>query len=263
MVLRSASGGFDCGGCGRHYSNKASIPDFIVSATNREILEFYERQAQAIDQAGERSISVGYVTPANQIVHTKAVRRLMGARPKGLRILDLGCGHGSLSAELIPDNQVVGVDIARPMLAHAKARGLDVYLGDASNLPFADSSFDLVLAGQIVQHVPDASVLAAETLRVLKPGGQVFLTGPNSTSVIRKLLALMRGVGLRPRYWTDSPPRLRSRGEYAEAIKRAGGAIRAQVGQTFPLSTVIGLPQHRSWLELLVIDLGFRFGHRT
>jgi SAM-dependent methyltransferase len=261
-VQRSVSR-FACTGCARIFAAQDGIPDFVITPGDREIVAFFERQAAAIAEQGESSISVGYITEGNQQLYAKSVYHLMGPRPRHLRILDLGCGHGALSSELTQDNQVVGVDFARHMLMHAKSRGLDVYLSDACTLPFADASFDLVLAAGLVQHVPDVAVLAAEVLRVLRPGGRVVMTGPNRLSLVRAGLALMRRVGLRPRYWKDSPPKLRSRRLYSSGIEAAGGVVRQAVGLTLPGQGMIDLPRRFSLWDFAASDLGFWFEHRA
>jgi SAM-dependent methyltransferase len=103
------------------------------------------------------------------------------AQPAGSgRVLDVGCGTGSLA--LILDDgrkagQVVGVDIAAPYIAFARSRpgaaGLGFAVGDVCRLPYADGSFAAALAQLSLSFVPDAAQAVKEMRRVVRPGGVV------------------------------------------------------------------------------------------
>jgi len=98
------------------------------------------------------------------------------------RILDLGCGigHSTLPwAEAFPDAELHGVDVAAPMLryGHARAEALGVPVqfrqADATALPYADDSFDLVLSHILLHETSGSAIrrVLAECFRVLRPGG--------------------------------------------------------------------------------------------
>jgi len=70
------------------------------------------------------------------------------------------------------------VDISAPALAKLRARGAQVVLGEITCLPFADSSFDLVCALDIIEHVDDDDGALAEVSRAARPGGAVLLSTP-------------------------------------------------------------------------------------
>lgn len=100
----------------------------------------------------------------------------------GLDLLDLGCGPGTITADLaerVAPGRVVGLDAAAGVLTEAAAlasrRGLAVewVVGDALALPFADDSFDVVHAHQVLQHVADPVGALRELARVTRPGGLV------------------------------------------------------------------------------------------
>ena len=92
------------------------------------------------------------------------------------RILDIGSGDRWIEKELPGDARYVALDYP--------ATGVDMYggrpdvLADARKLPFADGSFDAVLCLEVLEHVPHPGEVLAEIARVLKPGGQGWLSMP-------------------------------------------------------------------------------------
>jgi ubiquinone/menaquinone biosynthesis C-methylase UbiE len=100
----------------------------------------------------------------------------------GLSLLDVGCGPGSVTADLavrVAPGRVVGVDNASAPLDEARAAAaaagveVEVRQGDAYHLDFADDTFDVVHAHQVLQHVLDPVAVLREMARVAKPGGLV------------------------------------------------------------------------------------------
>lgn len=104
------------------------------------------------------------------------VRRLAPAQAA----LDLGCGDGRLTAELLAgeltaaDVSPVALDRARERLPQARF----VEIRPDAGLPFADSSFDLVVCVETIEHVRDIQRFLSEIRRVLRPGGRLALTTP-------------------------------------------------------------------------------------
>ena len=69
--------------------------------------------------------------------------------------------------------EVVALDVSERMVELARARGVDARVGDVQELPFADASFDTVVAAWMLYHVPDLDRGLAEIARVLAPGGRL------------------------------------------------------------------------------------------
>jgi SAM-dependent methyltransferase len=109
---------------------------------------------------------------------------------------------------------VTGLDTSPEAIRLCEAKGFGpVRLGSVCAMPFADASFDLVLATDVIEHVDDDALALAEIARVLAPGGQVLITVPAFRSLwglqdevalhkrryrLRPLLDLVRSAGLRP-----------------------------------------------------------------
>jgi 2-polyprenyl-3-methyl-5-hydroxy-6-metoxy-1,4-benzoquinol methylase len=117
--------------------------------------------------------------------------RLVGG--PGRRVLDLGCRWGSLTRAYAEGNEVVGVDVDREALAEAAKLGIETRWADVEEpLPFDDASFDVVVAGEIVEHLRDPDALAREVHRVLRPGGRFVGSVPNFFR-LRNRLAMLAG----------------------------------------------------------------------
>jgi ubiquinone/menaquinone biosynthesis C-methylase UbiE len=101
----------------------------------------------------------------------------------GMRLVDVGCGPGSITrglAERLAPGQVVGLDLSRETLDTARrdaaARGLDNLAyeeGSVYEMPFPDASFDVAYAHQVFQHLRERAAALREMFRVVRPGGLV------------------------------------------------------------------------------------------
>jgi SAM-dependent methyltransferase len=101
----------------------------------------------------------------------------------GARALDLGCGDGRMTAEMAGAGaKPVGVEIANAALDRARASysELDFRLAPIEGpLPFEDGSFELVWAGEVIEHVADTARWLSEARRVLAAGGRLLVTTPS------------------------------------------------------------------------------------
>ena len=90
----------------------------------------------------------------------------------GERILDLGCGDGVLTQQIVDAGaSVLGVDASAAMVASAVARGLDARVVDARRMTF-NAEFDAVFSNAVLHWIPDADAVLAGVRRALKPGGR-------------------------------------------------------------------------------------------
>jgi len=100
----------------------------------------------------------------------------------GKRVLDLGCRDGALTARWSEGNRVAGVDIDATALALARpVLSLGGVQGNLNeSFPFAAQSFDVVVAGELLEHVFFPPHFLAEAARVLLPGGRCIGSTPNA-----------------------------------------------------------------------------------
>jgi SAM-dependent methyltransferase len=106
-------------------------------------------------------------------------RRLVGG--PGRTVLDLGCRYGALTQAYLSGNAVTGVDVDRDALAQAAKLGIETHWADIEQpLPFGDERFDVVVAGELLEHVRDPGGVVAEARRVLRRGGTLVGSVPNA-----------------------------------------------------------------------------------
>jgi len=128
------------------------------------------------------------------------VAAVVAAAPS--RVLEVGCGWGELAAWIARDTgaDVIATDLSPRMVELARGKGLDARVADVQALPFADGSFDVVIAAWMLYHVPDLDRGLAEIARVLRAGGAFFAT-TNSRYHLQELRDLV-GSGPSPSKFT-------------------------------------------------------------
>lgn len=134
-------------------------------------------------------------TRASSTYMLKVYNYLKELNPAGGRgkLLDVGCSYGDFGQKLMRLGfTVYGVDIRKTHLAQSKKRGLIAKYADVEKgLPFEDSFFDVVFAGEIIEHLYDTTSFVSELSRVTKPHGLVIVTTPNLASLQNRLSLLL------------------------------------------------------------------------
>jgi len=144
----------------------------------------------------------------------------------GLRMLDLGCGKGRFARVLANRGaELTGLDLSRAMLM--AAGGLDRVQASVRRLPFRTSTFDAVLAVEVIEHVDPRSLdlVLAEARRVLRPGGRILIVDKNvwSWNAERRWLpsVVLKWIDERRGLWMYSPgDRVRERWFRPGGLKR-------------------------------------------
>lgn len=117
----------------------------------------------------------------------------------GLRVLDLGAGQGALAARLRDlgcEVHACDVNIEQLRVEGVEKRQVDA----EAPLPYADESFDAVLAVEVAEHVDNHRHLFSEIARILKPSGALLFTTPNILSLKSRVLFLFTGY-----FYSHSP----------------------------------------------------------
>lgn len=108
---------------------------------------------------------------------TKLVRSIKTTEE--FRILDAGCGTGQMTKKLEALGQAIGLDSAHEAITYARSRGVSrLVRGSITAPPFADGSFDCVLALDVIEHVDDDMGILVSLFDVMKPGGHLIVTVP-------------------------------------------------------------------------------------
>jgi SAM-dependent methyltransferase len=145
--------------------------------------ELSERYAE--HNRSERGAGFVFARPEREALF----RRYVGG--PGRRVLDLGCRDGALTQAYVEGNDIVGVDADREALDEAGKLGIETRWADLDQaLEFADASFDVVVAGELLEHLRDPERLVAEIRRVLRPDGTFVASVPNAYRLKGRLLFL-------------------------------------------------------------------------
>lgn len=130
-------------------------------------------------------------------LHIQAVDELVGSLaedrdPGGRTVLDVGCAQGFFTIALAERGyRTIGLEINPRFIGYARLKddqGLAQFVqGSGTTIPFCEGTFDLVILGEIIEHVAEPEVLIREASRVLKNHGVLLVTTPNGASFLSKL----------------------------------------------------------------------------
>lgn len=150
----------------------------------------------------------GYIRRGKPAPTDDRVRRVVRAVPATVnRLLDVGCGTGrnlqAIQAKC-PQAELYGIDIGSGVEELLKPLGFQGKQCDASErIPYDDNFFDVVVCGEVIEHVVATDSLLAEIRRVLKPGALMILTTPNLAYLVNRVMLF---AGLQP-FFTETSMR--------------------------------------------------------
>jgi 2-polyprenyl-6-hydroxyphenyl methylase/3-demethylubiquinone-9 3-methyltransferase len=140
--------------------------------------EFYGELGERWYRAWDDPVALLRCENVRKLEWVRAQLRARDGR-EDANLLDVGCGAGLLTNELVIDGyRVTGVDLSAGSLQVARRHDptgrVDYREADARALPFAAASFDIVTCMDFLEHVQDPAQIVAEMSRVLRPGGWLF-----------------------------------------------------------------------------------------
>lgn len=138
------------------------------------------------------------------------------------RLLDIGCANGDFSEPLVENGfDCFGLEIMEEGILESQKKGIKVSRGSfLERFPFGDNYFDVVFAGEVIEHTVDDENFLKEVSRVLKKDGVLILTTPNLVSFGNRLLMLF---GEMPRFaYSEFHYRIYNKKLIANKIKIAG-----------------------------------------
>ena len=129
--------------------------------------------------------TMGYDDDFQQLLNRRSAEthaaHLLPHLSPGLKLLDFGCGPGTISvglAQRIAPGEFHGIDMEESQIELARAASaagghdnMTFHVGSATELPFDDNTFDVAHCHAVLMHIPDTQAALAEVKRVLKPGG--------------------------------------------------------------------------------------------
>lgn len=153
-----------------------------------------DKEFNSLRYAGEESLEKDVAT-SPRIRTILEIAQSLNPR----RILDVGCADGFLSRLLVERTgaRVVGLDNSQPALEKAAAVCEEVHMVDLGDgtIPLPDGGIDLIIAGEVIEHVFHTERLLEELHRVAAPGAHLLLTTPNLSSWYNRVFV---GLGLQP-----------------------------------------------------------------
>ena len=140
---------------------------------------------QQTPDAATPNYTMGYSEDFQKLLRRRnaetSAAHLLAHLTSGLRVLDLGCGPGTISiglAQAVEPGELHGIDMEASQIQMARAAATagghgnaTFHTGDVTALPFDNDSFDVAHCHAVLMHVPDTRAVLAEAMRVVKPGG--------------------------------------------------------------------------------------------
>jgi SAM-dependent methyltransferase len=170
-------------------------------------------------------------------------------------LFDIGCGRGTLIEALrakAPEASYTGLDVSEESATIAASKGIKVVKHDlAEPLPFDDGSFDVVVFGEVIEHLFDPDSALDEIHRVLKPGGRLIVTTPNLACWLNRILV---PAGFQPVF--TEPSARRRYGFYLKVFGQNSNLVQGHIRVMTTTALLEFLRDRRYSIERVV---GYKF----
>ncbi|MEI8067724.1 MAG: class I SAM-dependent methyltransferase [Candidatus Shapirobacteria bacterium] len=118
---------------------------------------------------------------------------IKGLKPVNKNILDIGCHDGTFLSKLPRNNNFFGIEASEKAYKLSLKKNIKVikFFFNDNKLPYKGNLFDIVIAGEIIEHIYDTDQFLKEIRRILKPNGYLLISTPNIASLPRRLMLLL------------------------------------------------------------------------
>ena len=173
--------------------NRCNHPKGAMSAREAD------KAALELLYSSEKTVRLGNITQSEaESLFARTIRFVSHFAQRG-QMLDVGCGSGWLSYLLACRGfEAYGFDLNPSAFEVPTLPNLSFRQGNATAIPFAAEHFDVVIANTVLEHIAEPDRVLLEMARVLKPGGLLFITGPNLVALGPSIMGLLRVWRHRP-----------------------------------------------------------------
>ncbi|MGH7361217.1 MAG: class I SAM-dependent methyltransferase [Candidatus Methylomirabilales bacterium] len=236
-----------CDGCGLLYQNprvradqlsRAYPAEYAAHTRDPELSRTLRHMGAAVRWVLSRRLGYRHLTTA-ELRWTDRLRgilsrgRILKAFPPWIgqgRLLDVGCGSGKFLRQMGAVGwRLTGIEVDAEAAARAREVTPNVFVGDPTEAPFPEGSFDLITAFHVIEHLPDPLGALRNLVRWLAPGGLLIVEVPNAAGW---------GARLFGRYWSglDFPRHLVhfTPATMTLMVEKAGGRVLGAVHRTKP-----------------------------
>ncbi len=192
--------------------------------------DLLRQKQQVYDKTWENGLRAGKEQRGNLDVNLEFLNQT-GLIISGRRVLEVGCGIGSIANELHHQGcEVVGTDISNNAIEYGRKKyvGVELKVGVAEMLEFKNASFDIVLSFDVLEHLNDVDAHLKEVMRVLSDEGCYLLQTPN-----KYFNAVYETVKSKSMKWKKYHPSLHTAGQLKRRLRKKGFDVKFVKMKTF------------------------------